>query len=152
MSRLEIHNTRLAHSHLGNASSNDFCDVAALEMPSCCFRNQAFDQRSLGRKRIREDLCNDQPEVTEGQAHRQPDNASAKVPWEPSLPILIQGCCADPILQHVFRKGPLVDCNRKQKSGKATDFSHAWKCRHRAAARLRPQARNWKAKFMASFL
>ena len=88
-------------------------------------------------------------EVTEGQAHRQPSNASPKVPLGPSLPILIQGCCADPILQHVFRKGPLVDCNRKQKSGKATVFSHAWQCRHRAAARLRPQARYWKAKIMA---
>jgi hypothetical protein len=29
-------------------------------------------------------------EVTEGQAHRQPNNASPKVPLEPSLPILIQ--------------------------------------------------------------
>ena len=47
-------------------------------------------------------------EVTERQAHRQHDIASAKVPLEPSLPILIQGCCAE-ILQHVFRKGPPVD-------------------------------------------
>jgi hypothetical protein len=41
--------------------SNDLCNVAALGPPSCGFRNQAYDQQSLDRERIRRDLCKHRP-------------------------------------------------------------------------------------------